>query len=92
MAKVYANEFTEQELKDLVDILQIAAWPEAARVRASGNSVQHVLYEPVGNDLCRNREQPVPDRDEEARQGYLIESNKPGSGSIKLRRSDRRAG
>ena len=30
MAKVYANEFTEQELKDLVDVLQVAAGPEAA--------------------------------------------------------------
>ena len=34
MAKVYANEFSEQELKDLVDVLQVAARPEAARVRA----------------------------------------------------------
>ena len=30
MAQIYANEFTEQELKDLVDLLQVAARPEAA--------------------------------------------------------------
>ena len=48
MAQVYANEFTEQELKDLVDVLQVAARPEAARERAPRHPVQHVLYEPVG--------------------------------------------
>ena len=36
MAKVYANEFTEQELKDLVDVLQVAARPEAAGERSRG--------------------------------------------------------
>ena len=48
MAQVYANEFTEQELKDLVDVLQVAARPEAAVERAPRHPVQHVLYEPVG--------------------------------------------
>ena len=36
MAKIYANEFTEQELKELVDVLQVAARSEAARVRSRG--------------------------------------------------------
>ena len=34
MAKIYANEFTEQELKDLVTFYKIAARPEAADARS----------------------------------------------------------
>ena len=71
MAQVYANEFTEQELKDLVDVLQVAARPEAARERAPRHPVQHVLYEPVGAGVCRSHQRPVPRRDEEARQRHL---------------------
>ena len=37
MAKIYANDFTEQELKDLVDVLQVAARPEAAGDGAAGD-------------------------------------------------------
>ena len=69
MAKIYANEFTEQELKDLVDVLQIAARPKAAGDGAEGNPVQHVLHEPVGAGFCPNGQRSVPRRDEKARQG-----------------------
>ena len=71
MAKVYANEFTEQELKDLVHILQVAARPEAIGERAAGDPVQHVLYEPVGAAVRRNGQRRVPRRDAQARQGDL---------------------
>ena len=38
MAKIYASEFTEQELKDLVDVLQVAARVRSARDRSPGRS------------------------------------------------------
>ena len=69
--QVYANEFTEQELKDLVDVLQVAARPETARGGAEGHSVQHVLYEPVGADVRRNGQWRIPRRDAQARQANL---------------------
>ena len=71
MAQIYANEFTEQELKDLVDVLQIAARPETDPERTEGDLGQHGLYERVGAVLCRGDQRPVPHRDEEARQGNL---------------------
>ena len=44
MAQIYANEFTEQELKDLVDLLQVAARAEAAGQRAAARSQFSMSY------------------------------------------------
>jgi uncharacterized protein len=63
MAKVYANEFSEQELKDLVTFYKSPL---------GQNSVQHVLYESVGAAICRNRQWRIPRRDAQARQGDMI--------------------
>ena len=71
MAQVYANEFTEQELKDLVTFYKSPLGQKLLVERAPRDPVQHVLYEPVGAELCRSRQRPVPRRDEEARQGNL---------------------
>ena len=46
--KIYANDFTEQELKDLVTFYKIAARAEAADAGAQGDSGEHGLHEPVG--------------------------------------------
>ena len=45
MAKVYANEFTEQELKDLVTFYKSPLGQKLLGERTAGNPVQHVLYE-----------------------------------------------
>src|ERR1700737_4184624 len=58
MAKVYANEFTGQELKALDG--------------APGNSVQHGLYESVDTEFCRNGQRTIPRRDAQTRQGDII--------------------
>ena len=71
MAQVYANEFTEQELKDLVNFYKSPLGQKLLVERAPRHPVQHVLHEPVGADLCRSHQRPVPRRDEEARQGNL---------------------
>ena len=71
MAQVYANEFTEQELKDLVTFYKSPLGTKLLASRAARDPVQHVLYEPVGAELRRGRRRPVPRRDEEARQGDL---------------------
>ena len=71
MAQVYANEFTEQELKDLVNFYKSPLGQKLLVERAPRHPVQHVLHEPVGAGLCRSHQRPVPRRDEEARQGNL---------------------
>ena len=69
MAQIYANEFTEQELKDLVTFYKIAARPEAARQRAAGDPVQHGLYECSGRRISpKSSTSQFRGRDEEARQ------------------------
>ncbi len=56
MAQIYANEFTEQELKDLVDLLQVAARPETAARRASARSQLSMSYmNSVGAGLRRDQ-------------------------------------
>ena len=79
MAQVYANEFTEQELKDLVTFYKSPLGQKllVSEPRAIQFSMSYMNQWAAA--LCRNREQPVPGRDEEARQGYLIENNRPGS-------------
>ena len=55
MAQIYANEFTEQELKDLVTFYKSPLGAEALRHRAPRHPVQHVLHEPVGAAVRRHR-------------------------------------
>ena len=71
MAQIYANEFTEQELKDLVTFYKSPLGQKLIAERAEGDLGQHGLYERVGAVLCRGDQRPVPHRDEEARQGNL---------------------
>ena len=47
MAKIYANEFSEQELKDLVTFSSLR-WVRNCFDRNQGNPVQHVLMNRVG--------------------------------------------
>ena len=71
MAQVYANEFTEQELKDLVTFYKsplgqklLASEPRAIQFSMSYmNQWAQVFAETING--------AVPGRDEEARQGYL---------------------
>ncbi len=72
MAKIYASEFTEQELKDLVDLLQISAGAETAVGGAEGDSAEHGIHEPVGAGVCRTGQCRIPRRDAQARQANLI--------------------
>jgi hypothetical protein len=70
MAQVYANEFTEQELKDLVNFYKsplgqklLSSEPRAIQFSMS--------YMNQWAQALPNHQRPVPRRDEEARQGYL---------------------
>ena len=65
MAQIYCNEFTEKELVDLVAFYK-SAGHEIARQRAPGDSVQHVLYEQLGPELCRDGQWRVPRRNAQA--------------------------
>ena len=87
MAKVYANEFTEQELKDLVTFYKSPLGQKLLATEPRGNPVQHVLYEPVGAEFRRNRQRPVPRRDAEARQGDLS-GKRVASGEWSVAQSD----
>ena len=71
MAKVYASQFTEQELKDLVTFYKIAAGPEAADGGAQVHSDEHGVPEPVGAAICRSGQRRIPRRDAQARQADL---------------------
>ena len=68
MAKIYASEFTEQELKDLVTFYKSTARSEIAHDRAQGDPDEHVLYEPVGAEFSEIGQRRVPRRDAQARQ------------------------
>ncbi len=71
MATVYANEFTEQELKDLVTFYKSPLGQKllAAEPRAIQSSI--VLYEPVGAGFRRNGQWRIPRRDAQTRQANL---------------------
>ena len=51
MAKIYASEFTEQELKDLVTFYKSPLGQKLLAAGAAGDLSQHGLYEPVGADV-----------------------------------------
>src|ERR1700680_869644 len=53
-------------------VLQVAARPEIIGRGATGNSIQHVLYERVGAAIRRNRQWRIPRRESQARQANLI--------------------
>ena len=72
MAAVYASDFTEQELKDLVNFLQIAARPEAAVDRTARHPAEHGLHESVGPAVRRDGQWRIPRRDAQARQADII--------------------
>ena len=70
MAKIYASDFTEQELKDLVRSTS-RRWARSCWRRAEGDPAQHGLHEPVGAEFRRKRQWGIPRRDAQARQGDL---------------------
>ena len=72
MAKIYASEFTEQELKDLVTFYKSPLGQKLLGNGADGDPIQHGLYEPVGAGFCRNGQRRIPRRDAQARQADLI--------------------
>ena len=80
MAKIYANEFTEQELKDLVTFYKSPLGQKLLAQRAQGDPVQHGLYEPVGAEFRRSRQRRIPRRDAQARQGDLSRAPLFGAG------------
>ncbi len=55
MAKIYANEFTEQELKDLVAFYKSPLGQKLIVDRAEGDSSEHGLHEPVGAEVLPMR-------------------------------------
>ena len=52
MAKIYASEFTEQELKDLVTFYKSPLGQKLLATEPRGHPVQHGLYEPVGAEFA----------------------------------------
>ena len=72
MAKIYANEFTEQELKDLVTFYKSPLGQKllAAEPRAIQFSMSYMNQ--WAQAFAESRQRSVPGRDEEARQGNLI--------------------
>ena len=48
MAKIYASDFTEQELKDLVTFYKSPLGQKMLTTGAEGDSAEHGLHEPVG--------------------------------------------
>ena len=56
MAKIYANEFTEQELKDLVTFYKSPLGQKLLDAPSPGDPAQHGLYEPVGAAVRRDRQ------------------------------------
>ena len=72
MAQVYANEFSEQELKDLVTFYKTPLGQKLLTTEPRADPVQHGLYEPVGAGVCGKRQRGIPRRDEEAQQADLI--------------------
>ena len=72
MAKIYASEFTEQELKDLVTFYKSPLGQKLLATEPQGDSNQHGLYEPVGAGFRRNGQRRIPRRDAQARQADLI--------------------
>ena len=71
MAQIYANEFTEQELKDLVTFYKSPLGQKliAAEPRAIQFSMAYMKQ--WAQNFAEVDQRPVPRRDEEARQGYL---------------------
>ena len=72
MAKIYANEFTEQELKDLVAFYKSPLGQKLLTTEPMAIQMQHVLYEPVGAAvLPKSVNARIPRRNAQARQGNL---------------------
>ena len=71
MAQIYANEFTEQELKDLVTFYKSPLGQKllANEPRAIQGSMGYMNQ--WAQNFRRGDQRPVPHRDEEARQGDL---------------------
>ena len=51
----YANEFTEQELKDLVAFYKSPLGQKLLSTEPKAIQMQHGLHEPVGAEFCRNQ-------------------------------------
>ena len=75
MAQIYANEFTEQELKDLVTFYKTPLGQKLLTSEPQRHPDQHVLDEPVGAGVGGKRQRGLPRRNEEARQADLIAQN-----------------
>ena len=72
MAQIYATEFTEQELKDLVAFYKTPLGAEAACQRTARHPAQHDLDAAVGAGILGKDQRRIPQRDEEAQQADLI--------------------
>ena len=71
MAAVYASEFSEQELKDLVAFYKAPLGQKLLLAEPKATLVEHGLYEPVGTEFCGNRQWRIPRRDAQAWQADL---------------------
>ncbi len=71
MAGVYASEFTEQELKDLVTFYKSPLGQKLITNEPKAISLSMQAHERVGAELLRGRLRHVPRRDEEAWQGNV---------------------
>ena len=74
MAQVYASEFTEQELKDLVAFYKSPLGQKLLTNEPKAISSAWHIMNAVGAELRRGGQRRVPRRDEEARQGDLSPS------------------
>ena len=56
MANVYANEFSEQELKDLVTFYKSPLGQKLLAAEPKAIQLSMAYHEPVGAEFCRNRQ------------------------------------
>ena len=72
MADVYASDFTEQELKDLVTFYKSPLGQKLLSTEPQRHPGEHGLHEPVGAAVRRDGQRRIPRRDAQARQADLI--------------------
>ena len=72
MAKIYATDFTEQELKDLVTFYKTPLGQKLLKQEPVDHPGQHGIHAAVGADFLGDAQWCVPGRNAQARQGNLI--------------------
>ena len=73
MAQIYANEFSEQELKDLVTFYKSPLGQKLLTAEPTAISVSMAYMNDWAQNFCRSRQRRIPRRDAQARQGDLRE-------------------